>query len=57
MELMQQYGIVVPKGSVASTPKEAEDIAASMLQGVGGECVGRAGGVCVGCVSLDLCVR
>ena len=36
MGLMQQYGIPVPKGHVATTAQQAETIAAEMLQGVGG---------------------
>jgi len=38
MDLMKEYGVPVPRGSVASTPSEAADIAASMLaEGHGGE--------------------
>jgi succinyl-CoA synthetase beta subunit len=31
MDLMKEYGVPVPKGAVASTPAEAESIAATML--------------------------
>lgn len=35
MDLMRKYGVPVPKGAVASTPAEAEALAAKMLSSSG----------------------